>query len=181
MLIDILNELHNEIDNEWQYVNVVINGLSTPCITNLFDEFVLIDRNRNSINMLRNRHGIYIVLATEDVELSFNDINRYNSIKGAKWKDINRSGLWVDECLYTGSCISQSLLSRINTHFDDRDKNAGLHLNHPARCIFADKVRFFVFPIKKEYDKTEYLKLLVPELERKMHEVFYPAAGSSRT
>ena len=84
------------------------------------------------------------------------------------------------DCLYLGSCVSKSLYSRIKEHFSIGGSYQALKLGHQARQVLFREVYCIAFPIKQKYSEQQY-RILLPNIERKLHELLAPLCGSSRT
>ena len=180
-ILVLLNSIEKQITTEWWYVTQSINDYSKELESDLFECCVRLENDPKTVgaNELRGRHGIYVFLINEPIELSDEEIKTFNSLKGAKLKD--KSGFFACEgsCLYAGSSCADSLYVRLRNHFRGDFIGASLHLGSPERSIFLGKVTAYVFPIKKEYEP--YLKIIMPALETKLHEDYIPLAGSPRT
>lgn len=94
MLLDIIKNLNLEIEKEWRYVDQVINSgselINHPFQSNLFDDYAVFSsapqRNDYESNKVLGKHGIYIFLLSENIEITKKQIDLFNSLKGAKLK-----------------------------------------------------------------------------------------------
>ena len=182
-IVDLLKSIENQITTEWWYVTRCINKIeaSNDTQSDLFECCVELreDPKIGGARNLYGRHGIYVFLLDEPIELSTEEIKVFNSLKGAKLKDKESFSACEGSCLYAGSSCSDSLYVRLRNHFKEDYKGASLHLGAPERNKLLGKVTAYVFPIKKKYEP--YLKIIMPTLETKLHEDYMPLAGSSRT
>ena len=193
MIIDIIKELNSEIEKAWKYVDRVINSDSTiinqQYQRDLFDEYAVFisapQPNDNEAKKIKGRHGIYIFLLTDDVVITKEQVEGYNSLVGAKlkkefWGKDGCGQYIINMCLYTGSCINKSLYSRLREHFGviGSANTACLHIESPERRFLKGKVIVYAFPIRKQYE--DHLRVIIPALEHQMHEQFCPIAGTSR-
>ena len=184
-LLVTIAKLNKQIENEWRYVDQVINAKSIVGKSCLFDEYAVFDSapktSGNESGKILGRHGIYIFLFKKDIRLTKEQVLEFNSLSGAKIKNeyIRNDGIEFlsRECLYTGSCINKSLYTRLEEHFGNK-KCSSLHLAAKERQCLQGMVTAYAFPIKKEFD--DHLRIITPGLEHQMHIQFCPMAGSSR-
>lgn len=188
MLLNTIEEINRLIENEWRYVNQVINAESIEgqhIASELFDEYASFEsapeRGTPEANKIWGRHGVYIFLFRDDIQLTYDEVLAFNNLKGAKIKEENISqngaAFWGKMCLYTGSCIKKSLYSRLREHFGNTC-GSSLHLGANERRCIQTKVIAYAFPIKREFE--EYLRIITPGLEHQMHIHFNAMAGSPR-
>lgn len=122
--------------------------------------------------------GIYFFYINENIELSQDKVFKFNeNAIGGKFKKYELQDLKDGDCLYIGSSSSNSLYTRINQHFKEGSFGS-LHLSQKDRMILKDKVKIIAFPVK--YKKLEYNTILLKIIERKLHEIYIPKAGSKR-
>lgn len=188
MLLSTIKEMNRLIENEWRYVDQVINAESIReqiITSNLFDDYAVFEsspeRGNPEANKVWGRQGIYIFLFKDDISLTYDEVSAFNRLNGAKIKKehITQNGVefWKKMCLYTGSCIKESLYSRLREHFGNTN-GSSLHLGAKERQCMQKKVIAYAFPIKKEF--KEYLRIITPGLEHQMHTHFSAMAGSPR-
>ena len=131
---------------------------------------------------LRGKHGVYIFFVKDAITLSKQEVKEWNSLSGAKFppnKELNING---GDCLYVGSCYSKntSLYRRMKVHYSYDPTATGLQLGDTKREILKDKVKFVVFPINKSFT-APHRKMVLPIIEKRLHETLHPKAGFSRT
>lgn len=128
---------------------------------------------------LEGKKGIYIFEITQDVPLTREQVRSWNErCKGAGFNDWFQGDLKKGDILYVGSCISESLYVRVRQHFLDKTTATSLQLGHPARMMAYNSVRVYLYPIKKGYEN--YYRYIIPQVEKKLHNMLKPKAGSSR-
>ena len=141
--------------------------------------------SKNDLNSLRRKKGVYIFRVKNAQELTRDEIKKWNEEKGANFLPIYGGPASISFCandvLYIGSCYSESLLVRMQEHYGDY--KPGLQLNAAQRTVLRDNVRAYAFPIKKEYlqKDTLYAKIILPVIEKEVHILLHPKAGSTRT
>lgn len=142
--------------------------------------------SKNELNSLRGKKGVYIFRIKNAQELTRDKIKEWNEEKGAIFLPIYGRHASISFCandvLYIGSCYSESLFTRTQAHYGYNGK-PGLQLNKAGRTILKDNVRAYAFPIKKEYlqKDTLYAKIILPVIEKELHILLHPKAGSTRT
>ena len=77
-----------------------------------------------------------------------------------------------------GSATSNSLYTRLNQHFGAGESYSSLHLGKKNRSKLKDKVTIYVFPIKNK--KINNVDILLKAIEKRLHEIYSPIAGSKR-
>ena len=130
---------------------------------------------------LWGRHGIYIFLIEHDEVISENKVRKWNELnQGASFKNYKPYDLKQGDCLYVGDCVSFSLYTRIRQHFANQESYSSLKLNNPARNFLLNNVKIYAFPIKNVYTEEMY-RVILPTIEKRLHELLQPKCGSSRT
>ena len=134
------------------------------------------------VKKLRGKHGIYIFFVNEAVHLSREVAREWNTISGAKLASNKDSDIAANDCLYVGSCYSKavSLYTRMKAHYSYDLTASGLQLGDPKREVLKDKVNLIVFPMKKIFSPAQR-KLVLPIIEKELHDLLHPKAGVSRT
>ena len=178
MEIDVLVKFRDFIETEFKNIEAYI-GRGQVFNSSIFDEPVVIeDRLHDNKSPIRGRKGIYLFMFTGAGDLLEDEINEYNSISGAKIKKNNKPYYNEVDCLYVGSCVSESLYTRINQHYSKDDRYTALKLDNNKRTALKNEVICVAIPMKKEY--SEFYRLVLPHIEKRLHEEIYPMAGSSR-
>lgn len=175
------------VDESAKYMeSVICNYASVPHESEVFSDVLLIrdyEVNPNPTGSirrsLRGRRGLYVFIVTKEVTLSKKEVYAYcDGYNGAGFKDqFKQIHLFPGQHFYQGSVTSQSLLSRINTHYSDKSKPAGIHLGKPERKIMRDKLELYVFPVRDILkDQDVFIKMI----EAALHERKPAATGSKR-
>lgn len=139
-----------------------------------------IDSRSTRNNPLIGKKGIYVFMVTEYVELDRHQVFAWNDIKGAGFINDLKTTIEIDDCLYLGSCVSKSLHSRIKEHFSEAGDFTALKLRSPQRNIMLDKVQVYIFRTKSNFSDQE-IRIALPAIEKRLHELMVPRTGSSRT
>ena len=178
---DLLDEFVNLICSEASLIEAAITKPADSFCSSLFD----LPKPINHVNereSLRARLGIYLFFMTYDIDLSFEDVKAWNSVSGgASFTTVGAKSLRIGDCLYLGSCIKNSLYSRMGQHFGpliENGRTKGLSLSHPKREKLKDKVCALAFPLKNEYKK--YAPMLLPHIEKELHNTLKAKVGSNR-
>lgn len=141
--------------------------------------------SKDELKSLRGKKGVYIFRVKNAQKLTRDEIKKWNEEKGANFLPIYGGPASISFCsndvLYIGSCYSESLFTRMQEHYGDY--KPGLQLNAAQRTVLRDNVRAYAFPIKKEYlqKDTLYAKMILPVIEKELHNLLHPKAGSTRT
>ncbi len=177
-LIEILHLLDEKLDEICQ--NIVSNLMdSSDFDDEVFDSFFVFDNVENRPWKLRGKKGIYIFKVVQDVPLTRDQVRGWNDrCKGAGFNDWYQRDSKVGDILYVGSCISESLYVRTRQHFFSETTATSLQLGHPSRKMAYDSVKVYAYPISSKYDR--YYRYIIPQIEKKLHILLKPKAGSSR-
>ena len=176
---DILNQLCEKIDSEAKRITSAINA-GTPFCSEVFDPPVVIEQWTGNHRALWGRHGIYVFLVRDAVTLKYEQVFAWNeTLEGAKFRKYEDTLINDGDCLYLGSCVSKSLYVRIREHFSSDGNYQALKLSHPVRKSLLDMVYCIAFPIKRSYTDQQY-RILLPALEKRLHDCLPPLCGSSR-
>ena len=141
--------------------------------------------SKDELKSLRGEKGVYIFRVKNAQKLTRDEIKKWNEEKGANFLPIYGGPASISFCandvLYIGSCYSKSLLVRMQEHYGDY--KPGLQLNAAQRTVLRDNVRAYAFPIKKGYlqKDTLYAKMILPVIEKELHNLLHPKTGSTRT
>ncbi len=176
-MLELLKELSDNFKLE---ATEIINytKMKRAYTSNLFEKpivFIMLDGRPN---LLTGKKGIYIFVIKEDINLTREQVWAWNSIRGAGFKHYTPIDLHKGDCLYLGSCVELSLFVRIGQHFSSEGEATALKLGHLNRKVLADLVEVYAFPIKKEF--LDYRKLILPAIEKRLHDSLTPKAGSNR-
>lgn len=144
----------------------------------LIDMPLVMDYEMKSRNKLRGKHGLYVIRVEEACTLSPECVSSWNSVAGAGFFQVEQKLVNDGDVLYLGSCVSKSLYSRVGEHYAVEGTFTALKLSNPKRCCMRDKVTFWAFPIKKEFES--YSRLILPAIEKQLHSGLLPLCGSSR-
>jgi len=178
---ELLVELNYIFNNE---ANNIINYIHNQQDYNsdIFDEPVSTDANENRPKSLRGQKGVYVVLFTENKHLTYEDITKWCSVKGAPFNIVWRDYAFEEaQCLYVGSCSSNSLYKRLGEHYRSDNEKYSLNINHPNRILLKDSIRILLFPLKKNLDlKEAEIRIVVTSIEKILHNRLHPLTGLSR-
>ena len=142
--------------------------------------------SKKELGPLIGKKGVYIFRVKKVQELTRDAIKKWNEEVGAKFLPIYGGPASISFCtndpLYIGSCYRESLFTRMQAHYGLNCKS-GLRLSEDKRAVLKDNVRAYAFPIKKEYlqKDTLYAKMILPIIEKELHMILHPKAGSTRT
>ena len=175
-LIEIFQEFDAVIAKETAMISdYITNTLSYE--STLFDQPFIMENDKRP-EALRGRKGVYIFILTADVRFEKRDVSEWRKVRGAGLNNELKKEYRSGDCLYVGSCQSQSLYTRIRQHFAEKGDFTALKLRDPRRMIMYGKTKAFIFPIKQEY--KEYNRIILTSIERKLHNHFSPLAGGSK-
>lgn len=179
-LLDLLEALDGIVESEAHGIVKRINGgtYESAVFTNMFS----IDELESHLRPkeIRGKKGIYIFTMKGNYSLSAEQIRRWNSkVNGAGFKKYEAIELHKGQCLYLGSCVSESLYVRIGQHMGDKGEATGLKLSHSTRSFLKNAVHVYVFPISNNYN-PRYYRYILPQIERSLHDKLEPVAGSKR-
>lgn len=186
--MDNYNELTivDELDKFIKYeTKVICDSLLNEMFScsDFFDSMYIYNGNNyehgNSFTELKSKFGIYFFFINENIELSYKEIFEFNECaSGGKFKRYMDTVLHKEDCLYLGSSTSESLYTRLNQHFDDKDSPASLHLSLKKRRILKRKVKIYAFPVKNK--KIKNIDVLLKAIEKELHNIYKPLVGSNR-
>ncbi len=175
----VLRQLCEKIEKEALQITSAINAGSTFCST-VFDNPIVIQKWHEQDRRLRGQKGIYVFIVRNALTLEYKQVFDWNeTLKGAKFREYKKIDINDGDCLYIGSCVSKSLYSRIKEHFSDSGSYYALKLGHPARQELHNTVYCVAFPIKCNYTQQQY-RILLPALEKRLHDLLVPLCGSNR-
>lgn len=181
---ELLTELARKIDSECQQITRYVKE-EKLFESELFDPPVVLTQLTDRAP-LWGKKGIYIFIMIADVNLSYQQIKEWNEKPRPSEAGLKSSlpqSILTNDCLYLGSVDSESfsLYQRFRQHFGPviTEDPHGLALALPGRSVVHGKVRAIAFPLKVEFNKNA--PLILPRIERALHEVFKPKAGSSKT
>ena len=176
---DILNQLCKKIDGEAKRILSVINT-GSDFSSDVFDSPVVIETWSDSQRALWGKQGIYVFMVRDAVTLKYEQVLVWNeTLEGAKFRKYQDTPINDGDCLYLGSCVNKSLYSRVKEHFSANGSYKALKLSHPARNILLGTVYCIAFPIRRSYTEGQY-RILLPALEKRLHDDLLPLCGSSR-
>jgi len=129
---------------------------------------------------LKGKFGIYLFFINDGINLSYKEVFDFNDCaSGAKFKDYSDINLTIGDCLYLGSSTSESLYTRMNQHFNDKIEPAALHLSLEKRKMLKNIVKIYAFPVPDKSIKN--IDVLLKAIEKELHNLYEPLAGSNRT
>lgn len=137
-----------------------------------------IDYQDKGYEQVKGVFGIYIIYMNEEVFLDEKTVYNFNeSAKGGKFKTYKSYDLKEGTCIYLGSCVSESLYSRLNQHFKDSGNCYSLHLKNKNREILKNKIRIVAFPEKSSGFYAN--DILLKKIEQELHNNLKPTNGSN--
>lgn len=185
MNIDELNvEIEKFIQNEVEYIqNYIKNKDKIQIQSQLFSKgytFYGKDYQSNKgYPQVRGLNGIYVIYMDEDLFLDEKTVFDFNeSGKGGKFKKYKDYNLKKGDCIYVGSCTSESLFSRLNQHFKNSDCYGSLQLGDKNRKILKDKIKIVAFPLR--FTVLDCNNVFLKCIERKLHDILNHTNGSPR-
>ena len=171
-------QLCEKMNSEARQIVSFVNKDSTFC-SDIFALPVIMEKWSDKAKTLRGRYGIYVFLVENAISLSYEQVFSWNeALAGAKFKEYKNLQINEGDCLYVGSCVSKSLYSRVKEHFSDGGSFQALKLEHPNRKNLFDVI-CIAFPIKCDYSE-HHRRILLPALEKRLHELLLPLCGSNR-
>ena len=159
----------------------IIDHISTGnvFVSETFDGPVITSESPERGSPLRGRKGVYVFVLTGDISLTHEDIRKWCSkCTGAPFLFWNPRELHAGECLYVGSAI-KSLYSRIRRHISGKGEYSSLNLSAPTRQILKPIIKVYAFPIKKKFS-DEMIRMILPAIEKRLHQHLHPITGQSR-
>lgn len=181
-IIDLLEQFEQIISDEAKQIALVLSGANSNALS-IFESPEYFDDCPQSPprpKKLWGRKGIYIFVLNSDVKLSSDEVRKWNSLnRGAGFKTYSEQNLVKGDCLYLGDCVSISLYVRIRQHYSNDQSYTALKLRHSSRKILRNCLGVWAFPLKKEYSE-EHCRIILPAIEKRLHILLSPKAGSSR-
>lgn len=179
---ELLRQLRDSLSKEIEStVQVVLNNESYK--SGVFEDCVKLNQCPQKSPrpvLLWGRNGIYIFVIKNDIVLSDTEVRTWNSLnQGASFQTYSKQELHKGDILYIGDCVSISLYTRIRQHYASDQSYTSLRLGHKSRTVLQDNVQIFAFPIKKDYD-SEDIRIILPNIEKQLHNILKPKTGSSR-
>ncbi|SEK90630.1 hypothetical protein SAMN02910353_01513 [Ruminococcus sp. YRD2003] len=143
---------------------------------------------KSDTNCLKGRKGVYLFVANDTFEVSTEQILSWNRVSSAPLISHDPQGNVIPatvhsgEIFYLGSCYSESgsLLSRLRQHCNYAADKSSLKLQNRNRQWVRQYLVAYYFAINKEYD-NEVKRIILPAIERELHNSFFHLAGSKRT
>ena len=179
---ELLEGLTAKINSEGKSVSEAVDD-PYHLISDIFEPGIVLT-SESGRREFDGRKGLYIFFMTDDVHLTRQQVSTWNTkpreagLSSTLAQDLNKG-----DCLYVGSAYSKtgSLSVRLGKHFGPSNGSEphGLALNYPTRNAVSGKVRVVIFPLKREFNK--YAPLILPRIEKVLHNLLSPKAGSSRT
>ena len=127
-LLDILWEL---LDGEAQNIRDYILGDQTqPYESEVFEAIFKFQSLESRPRETRGKLGVYVFMVTKPVELNFERVSGWNNISNAGFKSVHQESLRANDCLYVGSCTTNSIYSRMTQHFGEKQ---GLQIKNKKR------------------------------------------------
>ena len=182
----IYNLLEEEASKAVGYIISVINQMNNQIYdSEFFSDVIVLDDYEYEPNpkgqlrkSLWGRKGLYVFVLKNDVYLTYKEVSDYCSgTNGAGFYKWEEQHLVKGQHFYQGSTIN-SLLSRIREHYSENCNAAALKLNNSSRIIMKDKLRLFVFPLRRDFDKCSYF---IRMIEDQLHNRVPAATGNKRT
>lgn len=191
---EIIKKLMTEIDKEVKLIGDYVTNRNHNYQSNVFEapKIISTDLSNDEIiketERLRGKKGVYVFITIHDFEFDKNRIHNWDQCSGAKVNSQDPSGnmypfsVKKGEIFYIGSCYSNSLLTRIRKHCNQKEdvQESSLKLSNQNRIWAKSYLQVYCFPIKPLFDKTE-LHLIIPEFEKQLHNRFRAIIGSNRT
>ena len=186
-LIEAFNQLSREAQKAVDYIVNVISDYDNAVLSSeFFSNVLLIENykyNPHPTGDLKSstwgRKGVYVFIVSEDYILKPEEVAKYSAISGAGfWDAPLKQCLKKGDHFYQGSTIRKSLHTRLKEHYSDECDQAGIKLNNKNRIIMKDRVKVFVFPIRKELECYHFFIRLI---ESRLHEEYPAKSGSKKT
>ena len=177
-VIEILRTLDEKLSEICQHVVSNIKS-STEFKDEMFEGPYVFTNIDNRPRNLIGKKGIYVFEISQDVPLTREQVRAWSvRCKGAGFNNWDQGDLKKGDILYVGSCVSESLYTRIRQHFLINTTVTSLQLGHSDRKMVYNSVKVYAYPIKNGYEA--YYRYIIPQVEKKLHKDFEPKAGSSR-
>lgn len=172
---DILKTLSTDFDVEATKITEYIKDKDVY-ESDLFDNVFVFDSLKNRPQKTYARSGVYVFMVTKHIELGYQKVTAWNQVSGAGFKSYFQESLEANDCLYVGSC--GSIYARMTQHFAEGGESTGLKLGHPSRILARDAVCVYAFSLKEDLRTHE--SIILPQVEKRLHNLLSPKAGSSR-
>ena len=172
----LLKKLSDSFDQEASKISDYITNNGKYC-SEFFECPAIFHSLDTRPRSLWGKGGIYIFVITKEIELSKAEVFCWNTVGGAGFPNVKSKKLVVGDCLYLGS--AESIYKRMPPHFGDTTTTGtGLKLCHNNRKKLKDSITVYAFPLKEEL--KEYSHIVNREIEKRLHRLLQPKAGSSR-
>ncbi len=143
---------------------------------------------KSDTNCLKGRKGVYLFIANDTFNVSKEQILSWNRVPSAPLISHDPHGNVIPttvnrgEIFYLGSCYSESgsLLSRLRQHCNYASDKSSLKLQNINRQWVRQYLDAYYFAIDRIYD-DEKKRIILPAIERELHNSFQHLAGSKRT
>ena len=174
---ELLENIENVFDDETQKITTYIYN-NKQFSSDVFDTVVSFDSNNLNLSKMRGRKGIYVFIIKEKILIEYSVVQKWNELDGAGIKSYKKTIWEIDDCLYVGACRNKSLYSRINEHFSKEGACTSLKLSHENREFAKKIVKGYAFLLKRELET--YGDIVLPRIEKRLHQRLEPKAGRSR-
>lgn len=174
-MIDLLKTLATALNDEANnIVKHISDGLAYKSV--FFDTVYAFESIQQRPRALWGKGGVYVFVIKTPVNLTADEVRKWNNVRGAKFKDYKKKDLKAEDCLYVGS--GDSIYRRMTDHFNAIGESTGLKLGSPNRKKVLNCVKVYAFPLQSEY--RPYSSIIMREIEKRLHNTLNPVAGSSR-
>ena len=174
--------IQNYISNREEYNGDLFN------LVDSFEVNASIEQVKSATNCLKGRKGIYLFVSNSTFNISTEQVLDWNRVSSAKLNSYDPHGnvipatINAGDVFYLGSCYSESgsLLSRLRQHCNYSSEKSSLKLQHNNRQWVRQYLVVYYFAIDKNYSDEEK-RIILPAIERHLHNNIYHIAGSKRT
>ena len=174
-MIELLKTLSAALNDEAN--NIVKHiGDDLAYTSNFFDAVYTFESIQQRPRALRGKCGVYVFVIINPVNLTTDEVRKWNNVRGAKFKDYKQKNLKPADCLYVGS--GDSIYRRMTDHFNETGESTGLKLQSSNRKKVLNCIKVYAFPLRREY--RPYSSVIMREIEKRLHNTLNPVAGSSR-
>lgn len=174
-MIELLKALSTTLNDESKnIVKNISDGLAFTSV--FFDTVYTFESIHQRPRALWGKCGVYVFVIKTPVNLTTDEVRKWNNVRGAKFKDYKKKNLKIGDCLYVGS--GDSIYRRMTDHFNTTCESTGLKLGSPNRKKVLNCIKVYAFPLRREY--TPYSSIIMREIEKRLHNALNPVAGSSR-
>ena len=174
-MIELLNSLTKKLSEEANNIAEFITS-GNKYKSTIFKNSYKFNSLETRPSQIRGKAGVYVFIFEQPISFDNDEVRKWNSITGAGFKNYESKEFNKGDCLYVGS--GDSIFSRMMAHFSPDGESTGLHLSNPKRSKALNCVIVYSFPLKDEYQP--YASIIAREVEKKLHNILSPAAGSSR-